>query len=56
MGALAGDLLAQLFGVTFNSPGHPFISEGVVAFFGAVILLAVMRMLGVGKRRGVLGR
>jgi uncharacterized membrane protein YeaQ/YmgE (transglycosylase-associated protein family) len=56
VGALAGGFLAQLFGVTFDIPGHPYISEGVIAFLGAVILLAVMRILGFGRRRGVLRR
>jgi uncharacterized membrane protein YeaQ/YmgE (transglycosylase-associated protein family) len=56
VGALAGGFLAQLFGVTFDIPGHPYISEGVIAFLGTVVLLACMRMLGVGKRRGVLRR
>jgi len=56
VGALAGGFLAQMFGVTFDIPGHPYISEGVIAFLGAVILLAVMRILGFGRRRGVLRR
>ena len=56
VGALAGGFLAQLFGVTLDIPGHPYISEGVIAFLGAVILLGVMRMLGVGRRRGVVRR
>jgi uncharacterized membrane protein YeaQ/YmgE (transglycosylase-associated protein family) len=56
VGAVAGGFLAQLFGVTLDIPGHPYISEGVIAFLGAVVLLAVMRMLGVGGRRGVLRR
>ena len=46
----------QLSGVTLDIPGHPYISEGVIAFLGAVVLLAVMRMLGVGRRRGALRR
>ncbi|HAW12067.1 MAG: GlsB/YeaQ/YmgE family stress response membrane protein [Candidatus Dormibacteria bacterium] len=56
VGAVAGGFLAQLFGVTLDIPGHPYISEGVIAFLGAVVLLAVMRMLGVGGHRGVLRR
>jgi uncharacterized membrane protein YeaQ/YmgE (transglycosylase-associated protein family) len=56
VGALAGGFLAQMFGVTFDIPGHPYISEGVIAFLGAVVLLAALRMVGVGKRGGVLRR
>ena len=56
VGALAGGFLAQLLGVTLDIPGHPYISEGVIAFLGAVVLLGVMRMLGVGRRRGVVRR
>ncbi|MGD1034838.1 MAG: GlsB/YeaQ/YmgE family stress response membrane protein [Candidatus Dormibacteria bacterium] len=56
LGALAGGFLAALFGVTLDIPGHPYISEGVIAFLGAVVLLGVMRVLGVGRRRGALRR
>jgi uncharacterized membrane protein YeaQ/YmgE (transglycosylase-associated protein family) len=51
IGALAGGLLARSLGVTTAITSHSFIVEIVIAFAGAIILLAVLRMAGVGKRR-----
>jgi uncharacterized membrane protein YeaQ/YmgE (transglycosylase-associated protein family) len=51
IGALAGGLLARYLGVTTAITSHSIILEIVIAFAGAVILLAVLRMAGVGKRR-----
>ena len=51
IGAFAGGLLARFTGVTFNVPGHPIISEMIVAFIGAMVLLLLLRLLGAGRRR-----
>jgi uncharacterized membrane protein YeaQ/YmgE (transglycosylase-associated protein family) len=51
VGAIVGGLLASALGVTFNVPGHPIISEIVVAFLGAIVLLLALRLLGLGRRR-----
>jgi uncharacterized membrane protein YeaQ/YmgE (transglycosylase-associated protein family) len=51
VGAFAGGFLARLLGVTFDVPGHPVLSEIVVAFLGAALLLLVARALGLGRRR-----
>jgi uncharacterized membrane protein YeaQ/YmgE (transglycosylase-associated protein family) len=55
IGALAGGLLARYLGVTTAITSHSIILEIVIAFAGAVILLAVLRMAGVGKRRRFFG-
>lgn len=51
IGALAGGLLARYLGVTTAITSRSIIVEIVIAFAGAVILLAVLRMAGFGKRR-----
>jgi len=51
IGALAGGFLARYFGITTSITSHSIIVEIVIAFAGAVILLAVLRMAGFGKRR-----
>jgi uncharacterized membrane protein YeaQ/YmgE (transglycosylase-associated protein family) len=53
IGALAGGFIARLLGVTTSLTSHSVIVEIVVAFAGAVILLAVLRLAGFGKRRSV---
>ena len=56
-GALIGGFLADYFGVNFTVPGHPIVTEIVVGFLGALLLLAIIRLLGIGRRRGaMLGR
>lgn len=54
IGAIAGGFLAAVLGITLNVPGHPIITQIVVAFLGAIILLLVLRLLGVGRRRRLL--
>ena len=51
IGAIAGGFLARFLGVTTAVTSHSVIVEIVIAFAGAVILLAVLRLAGVGKRR-----
>jgi uncharacterized membrane protein YeaQ/YmgE (transglycosylase-associated protein family) len=55
IGALAGGFIARFLGVTTAITSHSIIVEIVIAFAGAVILLAVLRMAGVGKRRRFFG-
>jgi uncharacterized membrane protein YeaQ/YmgE (transglycosylase-associated protein family) len=52
LGAVIGGLLAAEFGVQVVVPGHPIISEVIVAFLGALILLFLLRLFfGMGRRR-----
>jgi uncharacterized membrane protein YeaQ/YmgE (transglycosylase-associated protein family) len=55
IGAIGGGLLARYAGVTNSVTSHSIILEIVIAFAGAVILLAILRLLGAG-RRGALRR
>jgi uncharacterized membrane protein YeaQ/YmgE (transglycosylase-associated protein family) len=32
-------------------PGHPIVSAIIVAFLGAMLLLLVLRVFGLGRRR-----
>jgi uncharacterized membrane protein YeaQ/YmgE (transglycosylase-associated protein family) len=51
IGALGGGFLAQLLGINFSIPGHATITEIIIAFVGAVILLAIVRLLtGNGRK------
>lgn len=50
-GALIGGFLAAYFGVTITVPGHPIVTEMIIAFLGSIVLLAVVRLLGIGRRR-----
>jgi len=49
LGAFLGGVLAEIFKVNFSIAGHPIISEIVIAFVGAVILLFVLRIFGFGR-------
>jgi uncharacterized membrane protein YeaQ/YmgE (transglycosylase-associated protein family) len=51
VGAIAGGFLARYLGVTTAATSHSIVAEVIIAFLGAVILLAVLRVVGVGKRR-----
>jgi uncharacterized membrane protein YeaQ/YmgE (transglycosylase-associated protein family) len=53
IGALAGGFIARFLGVTTSLTSHSVVVEIVVAFAGAVILLAVLRLAGFGKRRSL---
>ena len=54
VGAVVGGFLADYFGVHLTVVGHPIVSEVVVAFIGALVLLLALRLVGFGKgsRRG----
>lgn len=54
LGAIGGGLLASALGVTLSVPGHPIISQIIIAFIGAVILLLLLRLVGGGRRRRLL--
>jgi len=51
VGAIAGGFLARYLGVTTATTSHSIVAEVIIAFLGAVILLAILRVVGVGKRR-----
>ena len=51
IGAIGGGFLARSIGVTTAATSHSIIVEIVIAFAGAVILLAILRLAGFGKRR-----
>ncbi|HXC75858.1 MAG TPA: GlsB/YeaQ/YmgE family stress response membrane protein [Candidatus Acidoferrum sp.] len=51
VGAIAGGFLARYLGVTTAATSHSIVAEVIIAFLGAVILLAILRVAGVGKRR-----
>ena len=51
VGAIVGGLLARYLGVTTATTSHSIVVEVIIAFVGAVILLAILRVAGVGKRR-----
>jgi uncharacterized membrane protein YeaQ/YmgE (transglycosylase-associated protein family) len=51
IGAVGGGFLARYLGVTTAVTSHSIIVEIVIAFAGAVILLAILRLAGFGKRR-----
>jgi uncharacterized membrane protein YeaQ/YmgE (transglycosylase-associated protein family) len=50
IGALIGGFLAGATGITLSVPNQPIISEIIVAFLGAVILLVIFRIVGAGGR------
>ena len=51
LGAILANLLAAWLGFAIVVSGHPIISEIIMAFFGALILLLVLRLVGFGRRR-----
>ena len=51
LGAFVGGFLGALFHVGIAIVGHPLITQMIVAFLGAAILLLIVRMLGGGRAR-----
>ena len=49
IGGIGANLLANFFNFHFAIAGHPIISDIVIAFFGAVILLMILRLFGMGR-------
>jgi uncharacterized membrane protein YeaQ/YmgE (transglycosylase-associated protein family) len=50
IGAIIGGFLAAHFGINVSVVGHPIISEIIVAFFGALLMLLILRLFGAGRR------
>jgi len=53
LGAILGNELAGFFGISVSVAGIPILSQIIIALFGALILLLILRLLGVGRRRVV---
>ena len=51
IGGIGANLLANAINIHFMISGHPVISQIIIAFFGAVILAMIMRLLGLGRGR-----
>jgi uncharacterized membrane protein YeaQ/YmgE (transglycosylase-associated protein family) len=51
LGAFIGGFLAAVFHVGIAIVGHPLITQMIIAFIGAAILLLIVRMLGGGRAR-----
>ena len=51
LGAILGGALAEYFDVSISVTGPAVIGQIIIAFVGALILLLVLRLLGVGRRR-----
>lgn len=49
IGAFLGGFLSSLLHWSVTIVGHPVISAMIMAFLGAVILLLVVRVLGMGR-------
>jgi uncharacterized membrane protein YeaQ/YmgE (transglycosylase-associated protein family) len=49
VGAFLGGVLAQVFKIHVSIAGSTILSEIVVAFVGAVLLLFVLRVFGFGR-------
>ncbi|HEX7265560.1 MAG TPA: GlsB/YeaQ/YmgE family stress response membrane protein [Candidatus Dormibacteraeota bacterium] len=50
LGAFLGGFLAAVLHINLQVVGHPIISEMIVAFAGALILLLLVRLLAGGGR------
>jgi uncharacterized membrane protein YeaQ/YmgE (transglycosylase-associated protein family) len=51
LGAFIGGFLAAVLHFSIAVVGHPIISEMIIAFIGAALLLLVVRMFSGGVRR-----
>jgi uncharacterized membrane protein YeaQ/YmgE (transglycosylase-associated protein family) len=51
IGAFIGGFLAAVFHFTIAVVGHPLISEMIVAFIGAALLLLIVRMFSGSRSR-----
>lgn len=51
LGGLIGGFLATYFNVHIAIVGHTIISEMIVAFIGALFLLLLLRVVGLGSSR-----
>jgi uncharacterized membrane protein YeaQ/YmgE (transglycosylase-associated protein family) len=51
LGAVIAYFAASYFGVTVTVPGHPLITQILIATFGALVVLLVLRVAGLGRGR-----
>ena len=51
LGGLLGGFLASYFNLHIAITGHTIVSEIIVAFVGAMILLLLLRVVGMGSNR-----
>jgi uncharacterized membrane protein YeaQ/YmgE (transglycosylase-associated protein family) len=51
VGGVVGNLAFTFFHVTIAVAGYPVLSQIIVAFCGALALVLVMRLVGVGRHR-----
>ena len=49
IGGIGANLLLNALNIQFSIAGHATISQIIVAFFGAVILLMILRLFGLGR-------
>ena len=49
IGGIGANLLTNYFNVHFAISGQPVISDIIIAFFGALILLMILRLFGMGR-------
>jgi len=50
LGAVIGNLLAEVFNLHFVIQGHATLTQIVIAFIGALVPLLFLRLLGMGRR------
>jgi uncharacterized membrane protein YeaQ/YmgE (transglycosylase-associated protein family) len=51
LGGIVGGFLSTYFNVHVAIVGHTTISEMIVAFIGALLLLLLLRLVGIGSSR-----
>lgn len=51
LGAILGGFLADAFGIQVNVTGAPIVGTILIAFFGALILLLLFRLVSFARRR-----
>jgi uncharacterized membrane protein YeaQ/YmgE (transglycosylase-associated protein family) len=51
IGAFIGGFLAAVFHIGISLVGHPLITQMIIAFIGAALLLLVVRMFGGSRSR-----
>ncbi|MBO0682562.1 MAG: GlsB/YeaQ/YmgE family stress response membrane protein [Candidatus Dormibacteraeota bacterium] len=52
IGAFVGNFLANYFGVQVVVPGHAIVTQILIALFGSLILLLVLRVFGMARQPG----
>lgn len=50
LGAFLGNFLASYFGVQVVVPGHAIVTQILIALFGSLILLLILRVFGLGRQ------